>query len=95
MLSIETKDGKIVKVSQEIRGMAIFINETLLDGGEEVEIKASEHNEKEVLLVVKYCQHHKWAKTETDLEIPLPSRDPNIYIKDEFDRAFITALNLD
>ena len=41
MLSIETKDGKVVKVSQEIRGMAIFINETLLDGGEEVEIKAS------------------------------------------------------
>ena len=75
--------------------MAIFINETLLDAGKEADMKASEHNEREVLLVIKYCEHHKWAKTETDLESPLPSRDPKIYIKDEFDRNFITALNLD
>ena len=35
--------------------MAIFIDETLLDAGEEADMKASDHNEREVKLVVEYC----------------------------------------
>ena len=48
MLKIETKDGKFLEVSQEIRGMSGLVDSALMDDNDAVEIKVSEHYEKEV-----------------------------------------------
>lgn len=95
MLKIETKDKKILEVSQEIRGMSLLIESALMDSADVVEISATQHDSKEVSLVIQYCEHYKWSKTETTLELPLTSRDPKVYIEDKWERDFITALNLE
>ena len=76
--------------------MSRLVNEALMDNCEEVAaITANNVNEKEMKLIIEYCQHHEFKKTASDIEAPLPSKDPKIFIKDEWDRNFITKLDLD
>ena len=96
MLSIKCADGKNVEVSQEMRAMSKLVEESLLDNADEkVDIEANTVNEKEMKLIKEYVEHHKFAKKETDIDHPLVSKDPKVYIKDDFDREFITKLDLD
>ena len=46
-------------------------------------------------LVVDYCKHFNFAKTTSDIEKPLTSKDPKVFIKDDFERDFIEKLDLD
>ena len=76
--------------------MSKLVEESLLDNADEkVDIEANTVNEKEMKLIKEYCEHHKFAKKETDIDHPLVSKDPKVYIKDDFDREFITKLDLD
>ena len=96
MLAITTKDGKITKVPQEIRQMSKLIDEALMDNSaDDAEFNASDVMEKELNLVIEYCSHYNFAKKETDIEHPLPSKDPKVFIKDVWERDFITKLDLD
>ena len=60
--------------------MSGLIDNALMNDDEVAEMKVSDHNEKEIKLVVEYCEHYNWSKTETTLECPLPSKDPEVYI---------------
>ena len=83
MLAITTKDGKNIKVPQEIRQMSKLIDEALMDNSaDDAEFNASDVMEKELNLVIEYCSHYNFAKKETDIEHPLPSKDPKVFIKD-------------
>lgn len=96
MLKITTGDGKTVEVNQDFRQMSKLVDEALLDNQEEVAcITEANVNEKELLMIVEYCQHHEFKKEKSDIEAPLPSKDPKVFIKDEWDRNFIEKLDLD
>ena len=45
--------------------------------------------------VVEYCSHYDYAKLQTEIEHPLISNDPKVYIKDDWERAFIEKFTLD
>ena len=97
MLAITTKDGVTVKVTQDIRGMSKLIEEALFDNNDEevVAIDCKDVNERELKLIIDYCNHFEFKKTATDIEHPLPSKDPKEFIKDDFERTFIEAIDLD
>merc|ERR1719498_2320140 len=96
MLKITTKDGKVVEVEQEFRKMSEFVESSLMDNQEdEVNITIDDVNEKELKMIVEYCKHHEFNKTKSDIEHPLPSKDPKVFIKDDYDREFISKLDLD
>ena len=97
MLKITTKDGKVMEVEQEFRQMSKFIEAALIDNQDQetVEITVADVNEAELKMIVDYCKHHEFKKTQSDIESPLPSKDPKVYIKDDFDREFIEKLDLD
>jgi len=46
-------------------------------------------------LIVEYCKHFNFTKTATDIEKPLISKDPKVFIKDDWEREFIEKLDLD
>ena len=95
MLKIKVADGELT-ISQELREMSKMVNESLMDNDqEEVDIDCPTINLKEMKLIKEYCEHHKFQKKETDIDHPLVSKDPKVFIKDEFDRDFITKLDLD
>ena len=76
--------------------MSRLVEEALLDSADEVAtLTAADINEKELKLIIAYCEHHKFEKTSSEIEHPLPSKDPKVFIKDEFDRDFIGQLDLD
>jgi hypothetical protein len=96
MLKITTQDKAVVEVDQDFRKMSRLVEEALLDSADEVAtLTAADINEKELKLIITYCQHHKFEKTASEIEHPLPSKDPKVFIKDEFDREFIGNLDLD
>lgn len=47
-----------------------------------IEFRCSEHEDNEIKLIVDYCQHYDFKKMETDIERPLISKDPKIFLKD-------------
>ena len=78
--------------------MSKMIDEFLFlkDNTEEVvELIASEVDLKEMQLIVEYCKHYDFKKTATDIEKPLKSKDPKVFIKDDWERDFIEKLDLD
>ncbi len=96
MIAIKTKDGVTVNVTQDIRGMSKLIDESLLDNDSElVAIDCTDINERELKLIVDYCTHFEFKKTETHIEHPLPSKDPKEFILDDFERSFMEAIDLD
>jgi len=96
MLKITTGDGKTVEVDQKFRQMSKLVEEALLDSADEVAtMTAADVNEKELKMIVAYCEHHKFEKTSSDIEHPLPSKDPKVFIKDDHDREFMEKLDLD
>ena len=96
MIAIKTKDGVTVNVTQDIRGMSKLIDESLLDNDSElVAIDCTDINERELKLIVDYCTHFEFKKTATDIELPLSSKDPKKFIKDDFERSFMEAIDLD
>merc|ERR1712147_411112 len=75
MLKIATKDGKSVEVSQDVRGMSKLVEQALMDNQEEmVDLPLAQVNEKELKLVVEFCQHHNWSKTDSGIKCPLPKK---------------------
>ena len=95
MLAITTKDGVKVEVSQELRGMSKIIDEMLLEDEELVEFSVKDYTSGSLNLIVEYCSHYKFAKTATDIEHPLPSKDPKVFIKDDWEREFTKKLQTD
>lgn len=96
MLSITTKDAQVIKVSQDIRTMSKLIDESLMDNAtEEAELTTTDVNAQEMNMIVDYCKHYEFKKIATDIEHPLPSKDPKVYIKDDWEREFIEKLDLD
>ena len=76
--------------------MSKMVNEALMaNTDEEFELDSETVNLKEMLLIQEYCEHHNFQKKETDIDAPLVSKDPKVFIKDEFDRDFISKLDLD
>ena len=76
--------------------MSKMIDEALMDNAEEVvELVSGEVALKEMQLIVEYCKHYDFKKTATDIEKPLKSKDPKVYIKDDWERDFIEKLDLD
>ena len=56
MITITTKDGYVVSVSQDIRKMSSFINEFLSDTQkEELELTFNDISLEEMNLIVEYC----------------------------------------
>lgn len=95
MLKLNTKDGKEVEVTQDIREMCGTIDKALLDNEEEVVTIDYPIMEKDINLIKEFCAHHEFKKKETDLEQTNLSRDPKEFIKDEWDREFMEKLDLD
>ncbi len=96
MIAIKTKDGVTVNVTQDIRDMSKLIDESLFDNDSElVAIECTDINERELKLIVDYCTHFEFKKTATDIELPLSSKDPKKFIKDDFERSFMEAIDLD
>ena len=100
MFNIITKDKQIIAVSEEIRGMSRLIDEWLysFEESEPYETKCLELVETEsktINLVLEYCQHFNFSKFNSDIKKPLISNDPKVYINDDWEREFITKLNLD
>ena len=96
MLKIATKDGKSVEVTQDIRGMSKLVEQALMDNQEEmVDLPLAEVNEKELNLVVEFCQHHNWNKTDSGIKCPLPKKTLEGNITDEWDRNFVTRFDRD
>ena len=76
--------------------MSKLIDEALMDNGtENADIVASDVDSKELNLIVQYCEKFKFEKTTSDIEHPLPSKDPKVYIKNDWEREFALALDLD
>ena len=76
--------------------MSKLIDEALMDNSvDNAEIVASEIHSNEMKLIITYCEKYKFEKTATDIEHPLPSKDPKVYIKDEWEREFASKLDLD
>mgnify|MGYP002634225551 CR=1 FL=1 len=96
MLKITTKDAQVIEVSQDMRKMSKLIDESLMDDESEVsEITVTEVKSLEVNLIIDYCKHFEFNKTASDIEKPLVSKDPKVFIKDEWEREFIDKLDLD
>jgi len=96
MLTLTTKDGKEVSVTQDIRTMSKLVDEALLDNAsEQASIVCGDVNEQELKMIIDYCTHYSFNKTKTDIEHPLPSKDPKVFIKDEWEREFMDKLDLD
>ena len=76
--------------------MSVLVNNTLeMNECEEAEIMLSDCTEPMIKLVIEYCEHFKYAKTETEIKKPLISKDPNVFITDEFERSFMEKLSFD
>ena len=76
--------------------MSKFINSALEMEAEisgMVPIETNNVDAKELQMIIEYCTHYNFAKYATDIEKPLPSKDPKIYIKDAWERDFITKLS--
>ena len=96
MISIKSKDGDTVPVSQEIRNMSKLIDDALTqEESEDAEVTLPDVETSDLKLIIEYCEHFKFAKTETDIKKPLVSKDPKIYITDDFERDFVGKLNFD
>jgi hypothetical protein len=46
-------------------------------------------------LIIKYCEYFNFEKADTDIENPLISKDPKIFIKNDWEREFILSLSFD
>ena len=77
--------------------MSKLLDESLQDNNDQevVAINCQDVNERELKLIIDYCTHFEHKKTATDIEHPLPSKDPKEFIKDDYERSFIEALDLD
>lgn len=76
--------------------MSKLIDEALMDNSSDnAEIVASDVHSNELNLIISYCENFKFEKTNTDIEHPLPSKDPKIYIKNDWEREFALKLDLD
>ena len=76
--------------------MSKMIDESLMDNDQEVvELSSNDVALKEMQLIVDYCKHFNFAKITSDIEKPLTSKDPKIFIKDDFERDFVEKLDLD
>jgi hypothetical protein len=76
--------------------MSKMIDDCLMDNTEEVvELTSSLVDLKEMQLIVEYCKHYDFKKTATDIEKPIKSKDPKVFIKDDWERDFIEKLDLD
>lgn len=76
--------------------MSKMIDESLMDNDQEVvELSSNDVALKEMQLIVDYCKHFNFAKIASDIEKPLTSKDPKIFIKDDFERDFVEKLDLD
>ena len=76
--------------------MSKMIDESLMDNDQEVvELSSNDVALKEMQLIVDYCKHFNFAKIKSDIEKPLTSKDPKIFIKDDFERDFVEKLDLD
>ena len=97
MISIKTKDGDTVQVTKEIRNMAKLIDEALTQDEDEdnAEVTLADVETADLKLIIEYCDHFKFAKTETEIKKPLISKDPKIYITDEYEREFVGKLSFD
>ena len=96
MLKITTKDAQEIEVSQDIRQMSKLIEESLMDNeSETAELKTNDVKAEEMNLIIEYCKHYEFKKTATDIEKPLVSKDPKVFLKDDWEREFIDKLNLD
>ena len=60
-----------------------------------VDLPLAEVNEKELNLVVEFCQHHNWNKTDSGIKCPLPKKTLEGNITDEWDRNFVTRFDRD
>ena len=95
MLRITSKSGETLEVSQEIRKMSRLVDDSLMESAENAEISCGDLESKFVKLLIDYCKHYNFEKTESDIVCPLVSKDPAVFVKDEWERAFIVALNND
>ena len=44
-------------------------------------------------VIAGYCKYMKYKKLQSDIEVPIPSADPNVYIKDEKERQLIARIS--
>ena len=77
LVTLETRDGVKVKVPMAITNMCKLLNDAFEgnEGEEDEEALTTpvQRVDKEQLdLIIKYCEHHKYAKSKSDLPIPLP-----------------------
>ena len=76
--------------------MSSLINESLMDNEkEEVDLTFPDISFEEMNMIVDYCKHYEFNKTATDIIKPLESRDPKVFIKDDWEREFIGKLDID
>merc|ERR1711990_1267587 len=45
--------------------------------------------------IIAYCTQHKFAKKETDLQVPLPPCEKLEFIKDEWERDFMEKIPIE
>ena len=62
---------------------------------EQTEVEFLNIKVRDIELIVEYCTHHKFEKKEAGIEKPLKSKDPNVFIPDEWDRDFVQKLSIE
>lgn len=76
--------------------MAKLIDEALMDNSEETpSLTLNEVSKKDLDLIVEYTTHYEFKKLKSDIVQPLVSKDPKVFITDEWEREFIGKLDLD
>ena len=89
-ITLVSKQGEKFSVPQKIGVMSELIQgviENDPDSLEEIPINVSTDHLK---IFIAYCEHYNFSKKQTTIIHPLISNQPEEFIKDEWERAFIT-----
>ena len=90
-VTLVSKEGEKFKVSSKISNMSLLIGNMLEDNEDmEESIPLVQISSKHLKIVIEYCKHFNFSKTQTDIIAPLVSKNPQDFIKDDWERKFIT-----
>ena len=71
MIRIITRDGKLVACKPEFMNMSGLIRDALAMDPEQLEVAIPNIEATQLNLIIDYCEHFDYNKTETTLKPPL------------------------
>ena len=95
-LTLISKEGESFEVNPQIQNMSILIQQLLEDSDDYSEpVPLPSVSSQHLRVIIDYCQLHNFSKAQTDIVHPLPSTQPNEFIRDAREREFILQFSED